>query len=459
MGPFWTKCCWKSVSGLSPQFHPRGQSRVVRGESSSVFLSRDRKFWLAQISCFARRNLVAVWVWNCVVLRLFGNLVTTRLLAPEVFGIMAIATTVQVVISLMGDIGLRQTAIQSRNGDDQTFLNTAWSIQALRGGLIWLVCACFAAGLSVANSTGWLPANSVYGDPSLPSILVATSFSSVVLGFQSMKIVSRSRDLDLQRITLIELIQMLVVLTVAIALGWLTHSIWSFVASGLAGSAVTTILSHVWLPGSNDRFAWDRTALNEIVRFGRWVFISSIIGVFAMNGDRLLLAGWVTATILGYYSIASNLCSFVDGIGGRIFSGVSLPALSEVARKQPERFSEVFWRMRWGADCSYVALAGFLFATGELIIQHLYDARYLPAGAMLQLLSFGLLFSRYGLAQSAYVAREGKTTWPLSILPSWFRFSCWCPRRSTFLGRKVRYSASHSIFCPLCQLSGGSIAG
>jgi O-antigen/teichoic acid export membrane protein len=327
---------------------------------------------------------------------------------------MAVSTVIQVVVSLFSDIGLRQAIIHSKNGQSEKFLNTAWTIQVLRGAWIWVVCVLLAAAMYIADGKGWLPPNSVYGNSLLPAIIAATSFSSVILGFQSIKLITMSRQLDLRRNTIIELVQMVAGLSVAIVLAFITRSIWSFVASGLTGSIVTAWLSHSWLPGPSARFAWNRTALDELLRFGRWIFFSSIIGVLAMNGDRLLLGGWVTAAVLGYYSIAAGLCSVVDGIAMRVFSNVSLPALGEITRDQPHRFSELYSRMRWGADTAYVAVAGFLFATGQEIVAVLYDARYLPAGQMLQWLSFGLFFSRYGLAQSAYVAL-GRPNYILAI--------------------------------------------
>jgi O-antigen/teichoic acid export membrane protein len=59
--------------------------------------------------------------------------------------------------------------------------------------------------------------------------------------------------------------------------------------------------------------------------------VSSIALAFSMNGDRLLLGLWLTPAILGYYSIAAGLATMVEGIGNRLFSNLSFPALSEVA--------------------------------------------------------------------------------------------------------------------------------
>ena len=341
---------------------------------------------------------------GALILRLLGNLIMARLLAPDAFGIMAMATTINVLVGLFSDIGLRQAIIQSKNGQNEAFLNTAWTVQIVRGTWIWGASLLIAGGLYFADLAGWVPADSVYGNSVLPAIIAVGSFSSVILGFHSMKLIIMSCRLELRRITLIELIQMTASYAVAISMGWLTHSVWSFVVNGIVGSIIYTFLSHVWLPGHRDRVAWSEPALKEILRFGRWIFVSSIIGVLAMNGDRLLLGGWLTAASLGLYSIAFGLSSMVDGIAGRIFSNVSLPALGEIARDRPERLSEVYARMRWGSGYP-------LCCHGRLPLCHrredchdFYDPRYLPAGDMLQLLSFGLLFSRYALAQNAYMA-------------------------------------------------------
>jgi O-antigen/teichoic acid export membrane protein len=337
-------------------------------------------------------------------LRLGGTLVFTRLFTPEIFGIMAVAMAFHLVITLLADVGLRQAVIQSPNGENRSFVNTAWTLQVLRGWLIWSVCGSVAVGLYAADVQGWLPSDSVYVTRDLPAVIAAISFSAVIVGFQSMKAVIVNRALDLKRITLIELTAQIVSLLVVVVAGWATRSIWSLVVGGLVASALVTVLSHVWLDGPVDRFAWDRMALKELMHFGKWVFLSSALSALAINGDRLLLGGWVNPAMLGYYSIASNLATMVDGAANRVFGAVSLPALSEIVRRQPERLPALYIRMRRVTDAAMVGMAGFLFAAGEWIIGLMYDPRYAPAGWMLQWLSFGLLFSRYALAQNAYLA-------------------------------------------------------
>ena len=348
---------------------------------------------MTQPSRSLKRRILNASAWtvagygSALVLRLLGNLIIARLLAPEAFGIMAVATSIQLVIALTGDIGLRQAVIRSPNIREPRFLHTAWTVQILRGLSIWIFCVIAAAGLSTLDRLGIITENSVYGNKVLPAIVAVTSFSIVI-----------------DRLTIIDLGQMVVGLCVSVVLAWFTGSVWCFVASSIAGSIVNTAAGHLWLKGAPDRIAWDRAALNELMQFGKWASISSFVGIIASQGNRLLLGIWLTPTNLGLFSIASNLSSVVDGIGGRLFGAVSLPALSEIVHEQPHRLREVFYRMRWGADAAYVASAGFLFASGNSIVALLYDPRYAEAGPMLQLLSFYLLFSRYGIVQDVYIA-------------------------------------------------------
>jgi O-antigen/teichoic acid export membrane protein len=375
---------------------------------------------MSPVSQPLKRRILSASAWTmggygtALVLRLLGNLVIARLLSPEVFGIMAVATSIQLVIALTGDIGLRQAVIRSPSIQNPRFLNTAWTVQILRGLTIWIFCVVAASGLYALDRAGAIAANSVYGNRTLPPLIAVISFAIVIDSFQSMKVMAMGRTLSLGRLTIIELIQMVIGLCVAIGLAWSTHSIWSFVASSLVGSIITTSIGHLWLPGHRDRIGWDRHAFNELMHFGKWASISSFVGVIASNGNRLLLGAWLTPTSLGQYSIASNLSSVIDGVGGRLFGAVSLPALSEIVHEQPHRLREVFYRMRRGADSAYVLSAGFLFASGDAIVGLLYDPRYAPAGQMLQLLSFYLLFARYGLVQDLYIAL-GKASYLTAI--------------------------------------------
>jgi O-antigen/teichoic acid export membrane protein len=337
-------------------------------------------------------------------LRLVSSLVMTRILAPEMFGVMAIAIVVQVIVALLSDIGLHQAIVQGRRGNEPEFLDTAWSLQIVRGWIIWGVCICAGIALYVLGHSAWAPAGTVYASAILPTIIAATSFTSVIMGYTSTKSITANRDLDMRRVTLIDLIAQIAGLLLMFAIGWWTRTIWSVVAGMLLTSLVSLSLSHGWLGGHRNRFRFDPVCVKEIISFGRWIFVSSALGVLAANGDRLLLGMWLSAGVLGIYAIALNLATVVEGLAYKLFGSVSFAVFSEAARDTPGRLRELYFRMRLPADVTFLAAAGFLYGAGQSIVNLLYDHRYAQAGSMLEILSFGLFFTRYSLSGSCYVA-------------------------------------------------------
>ncbi len=338
------------------------------------------------------------------VLRIASSLILTRLLIPEMFGIMAVAMMVQIAIAMLSDLGLRPAAIQSRMGDDQSYLDTAWTLQILHGCLIWFACVLAAIAIGRAAHYGLFPAGSVYTVPELPAIIMGLSFGTVIMGLQSTKFITAFRHLNLGRLTIIEIAAQVISLTVAVLLAWATGSIWSFVVSALVSCIVTTVLSHVWLPGANNSLSWEKEAVRDLIRFGRWIMLSSILTVVAASGDRVFLAGWTSPMMLGLYSLAFNLIAMLEGAGGRLFSTVAMPALSKVARERPDQLRAMFLKIRLPFDLVFIGSAGAIFAGGNAIIEFLYDDRYLDAAPIIQVLSFSLLTTRFSSLSAIYLA-------------------------------------------------------
>src|SRR5262249_20835240 len=74
-------------------------------------------------------------------LRLLTNLVLSRLLFPEAYGLTAIVTVFMVALGMLSDVGLKDSVITSTRGDDPQFLNTAWTIQIMRGFGLWVLAS------------------------------------------------------------------------------------------------------------------------------------------------------------------------------------------------------------------------------------------------------------------------------------------------------------------------------
>jgi O-antigen/teichoic acid export membrane protein len=337
-------------------------------------------------------------------IRVASSLVMTRLLAPEMFGVMAIAITVNVITSLLTDLGIRQNIVQSKLGQTPAFLDTAWTVQIVRGVVVWCIALGVAAALYIVGKRGGFTSETVYATPVLPLVVAVSSFAMVIGGFASTKSAIAERGFDQRRLTQIDLISQIASLSSMVGLATLSHSVWSLVIGQLTGGVVGTVLSHTMLTGHRNRFAWDRASLDEIVAFGKWIFFSSFVGVFALYADRLVLGGLVPASVLGQFAIAGTIVGAVGGIFSRLYTNVVMPALSETVRDNRGRLKEVFYQFRLPTDLGLLFCAGLLASSGHLIIDILYDRRYQDAGWMLEILAASLIWSRYGATQQLYLA-------------------------------------------------------
>ena len=95
-------------------------------------------------------------------LRLVSNMVLTRLLFPGAYALMGLASIFINGLQMLTDVGVQTGIIQSKQGDDQAYLNTAWTVQVVRGFALCLI----------AVALGW-PIARLYHEPSLIWLLPA----------------------------------------------------------------------------------------------------------------------------------------------------------------------------------------------------------------------------------------------------------------------------------------------
>jgi O-antigen/teichoic acid export membrane protein len=336
-------------------------------------------------------------------IRFGSNLIMTRLLVPEMFGVMAIATVVMIGLAMFSDLGLRQNIVQSRRGSDPTFLNTAWTIQILRGFVLWGFALILSLAIALAAHFDLVPASSVYASPSLPYVIAALSFGAAISGLTSTKVSEASRNLALGRITQRDISAQIVGLACMLAWVSIDRSIWALVAGSLAASMFQAAFSHIWLPGTSNRLHWDGHAAVEIFHFGKWIFASSILGFLVNSSDRLLLGWMVDSSTLGLYAIAFFIFSAVEQVVSKVVGGVGFPAFSEVARSGGD-LKTAYYRFHVViASISFLS-SGVLMVAGQALVETLYDFRYVQAGWMLQILAVALLMLPFRLSSQCFLA-------------------------------------------------------
>lgn len=340
-------------------------------------------------------------------LRLASNLILTRILFPEAFGLMALVAMVTTGISLFSDIGLGPAISQNPRGDDPEFLDTAWVMQVIRGVGLWLVTCLLA-----------LPVAQFYGEPDLALYLPIAGFAITINGLVPTKVQSAHRHLLLGRLTALELIAQALGIAGMVLLALYTRSVAALVMGGILHETARLVLMNLALPGHRNRFRWTRETAAELIRFGKWIFLSTGLWFITIQGDRLILGRFLSLEILGLYNIGYFLASFPTQMGQSVARGLMIP----IYRDRPAHASrENYRKQRLLRGALVVGAAGLsivMALIGPALVQFLYDDRYLLSGDIVTLMACAMVPAVLSMTydQAALAAGDSRSFFLYSLV-------------------------------------------
>ncbi len=329
-------------------------------------------------------------------LRLASNLILTRLMFPEAFGLMALIQTFMVGLQMFSDIGIGPSIIQNRRGEDPDFLNTAWTIQIIRGTILWLLSCALA----------W-PLARFYDEPQIFWLMPVVGLSALITGFRSTKNAVANRNMQLGLQTAIALASQAAGLVVMIVLAWMTSSVWSLVIGGLVSGFLSVWAERRFLPGMTNAFRWERGAARDLIGFGKFIFISSLAGFFVNQGEKIVLGKLVSLADLGIYNIGFFMASFPAMLGSMIAGRILFPLYREIRPSESLPNRRKIRRARNLLTGSMIALFGTLAISGNFLIGFLYDPRYAAAGPMLIIMAIMQIPAALTMGNAQLLLAEG----------------------------------------------------
>ena len=330
-------------------------------------------------------------------LRFVNRTILSYLIIPELFGVMTIVNVFILGLDFFSDVGIVPNIIQSKRGDEPRFLNTAWTLQVGRGVLLW-ICTILLA----------FPVANFYDNPIYRIVLPVTGLAALIGGFKSTKLATAQRNLKMRDIIIVELIGYGTGLTVMLLWAWWRPSIWALVAHGLTQAMIEMTLSHRLLKGESNRFDWERTAIGEIFRFGRWIFISTALTWFARESNKLIVGRVMDERFLGIYGIAIMLSQVVEQSLANVGFRVLLPSYSQLARDNPEGLRARVYQARFVLIAMAWAAAILFMAFGREVVT-VFGEDYQDAGWMLETLAVGSLLGIIGSTYENLLVAQGRT--------------------------------------------------
>jgi O-antigen/teichoic acid export membrane protein len=354
------------------------------------------------------RAAVTAGIWTLAghgssqVLRLLGNLLLTRLLAPEFFGIMSIATVISVGVVMFSDLGLTQVIVRSDRSADPVFVNTVWTLQVLQGLLGATVLTLIAGGIAYAQHAG-LISSGTYASKDLPLVIAGLSLGAILAGMESTKLATAEKELMLAPVVMVELGSQLAGLAAMAAVALMHPSIFVLLLGALVSGVVKTGASHMLPRGVSNRLHFCWPVARQVCRISSWIVVSSALHFLAVNADKLLLAALLGSHTMGQFAIAALLVGALTDVVTRLSSRVAFPAITQAYERDGEGLARSYYRVRIPTDAFCLVLAAFLYWFGHDVVRLLYDDRYDQAGEFLRILAIALIGARYSVVPYMYL--------------------------------------------------------
>jgi O-antigen/teichoic acid export membrane protein len=333
-------------------------------------------------------------------LRLVINVVLSRLLAPELFGIMLIVYSLRLGLELISDVGIGQNIIYNENAEDPAFYNTAWTMQFFRNTV-----------LSVVFLAAAVPMAKIYQTPVLVYVVPITAFGLVISGLTSVGKTIAQKRLQVVKLSIFDTIMMVIYAAAHIIAAYLSPTIWALVYGGLFASAMSTIGSYFLLSDVKQRFYLSKRYFWEIIDFGKWIFLSSIVVYLSTYIDRLYLGKVISLELVGIYGIARSLSDLTGNLVLRLGNAVLFPFIASHSQAPRAELHRQLAPLRF--KFLLLASLGFSFfvAGADIVIKILYDERYHAATWMLPILVIGSWFSTLATINESTLLGLGKPSY------------------------------------------------
>ena len=338
------------------------------------------------------------------VIRLGTNIALAGLLFEEAFALMALVNAVMMGLAMFSDIGLQQNVIQSPRGDDPDFLNTAWTMQVIRGGVLTLMAALMA----------W-PMAAFYGanDPAaleLQWLIPLVAMTALIEGLRSPRVLSAARHMRVAEVTRIEIAVTIANTSALLSLAWYMQSVYALAIAAVFSAVLHASLTYWFLPGARARFVLEASAVRSIFSFGKWIFVSTLLSFLAIQVDRLAFAAMYPLAEVGVYSIAASLALMIPSLIGSLQGAVIFPWYARMLEDGME-LTEAFHKAKTPVLVMSTYVVVLLITGSQDFFALAYDARYSQAAVFLPILAVSAWFSIIGgLYGSAFLVK-GLSKW------------------------------------------------
>ena len=256
-------------------------------------------------------------------LKFLRTVILARLLAPNDFGLFGIGMLSIATLEALTQTGFEAALVQKKE-NVEPYLDTAWTISAVRGTILFFMLFFFAP---------WIA--KFFDSPQACMIIRVISISALLSGFKNVGLIFFQKELEFNKQFFYEFSSISVDLTVAIILAFTLRNVWALVWSGLAAGVVRLVVSYLIHP-YRPRITLARKEFQQLFGFGKWLLGSGVLVFLVTQGDDLFVGKVLGPAALGLYQMAYLISNLPATEISRTMAQVAFPAYSKLQDDLPK---------------------------------------------------------------------------------------------------------------------------
>jgi PST family polysaccharide transporter len=340
--------------------------------------------------------------WGREAISFLTFIALSRLLVPEAFGLVALASVFTVFIQIFLDQGFSAAIVQRANLERE-HLDTAFWISILVG--ILLTAGAIAASDLVA---------AFFDEARLAPVLSWLSIGFILSALSSTQIAILQRDLAFKNLAARSIIATMVGGIVGVSMAFTGFGVWSLVGQnltkGLTGVIVLWSASD-WRPG----FRLSKKHYKELFTFGVSIAGNNLLKVLVRRSDAFLIGYFLGPTLLGYYTIGYRLLLVMMRIVTGIMNSVAFPTFSRL-QDNPERMRNAFYKVtQYTSLLAFPIFMGLAVLAPELV-PALFGDKWSPSIPVMQVLALIGILQSVIFFNGSVMRASGKPSWEFGIM-------------------------------------------
>lgn len=316
----------------------------------------------------------AIQSWGSQAISFVVFALLARILAPETFGLIALAGVFLAFIEVFLDQGF-STAIIQRQELETEHLDTAfWTNIAI---------GFFMTGVSITTAN--LIA-SFFHQPELAPIIRWLSLSFIISSLSAVQEAIFRRNLAFKVLAIRSMIAVIAGGVVGVSMAFMGFGVWSLVGQMLSSNLVQIIVLW-WASDWRPKFRVSWRHFQHLFSFGINIVGINILNFLNRRSDDLLIGYFLGPIALGYYTVAYKILLVMTQLLTSVINNCALPVFSTM-QKEPQKMRNAFYKAtQLSSLIAFPAFFGVAALAPELT-QIFFGEKWLPSVPVMQILAF-----------------------------------------------------------------------